>query len=116
MKKSITILSILLISVLTLQSCKNGEGDSSSSEIENTDIVPSGTYTGEAIKVDPDEQEVYLKTEDDKTLELYFTDQTELTQNGETVAFDALSEGQTLKVQVEKKGKRLDPISVEIVE
>ncbi|AVR47274.1 hypothetical protein C7S20_00910 [Christiangramia fulva] len=101
---------------LGFQSCKNGEGDASSSEIENTDIVPSGTYTGEAIKVDPEEQEVYLKTDDDKTLELYFTDQTKLSKDGETVAFNTLSEGQTLQVEVEKKGKRLDPISVEIVE
>lgn len=115
MKKTLVLVGLLLISMLGMQSCKNGQ-DSSSSEIENTDIVASGTYTGKAIKVDPDEKEIYVKTDDDKTLELYFTDKTELTQNGEKVSFDALSQGQEVKVKVEKKGKRLDPISVEIVE
>jgi len=57
-----------------------------------------------------------VRTSDDKLLELYFTDNTALTKNGETVEFGALSEGVSVEVQVEKKGKKLDPIAVKIME
>jgi CspA family cold shock protein len=55
-------------------------------------------------------------TEDGKTLELYFTDETLLTRNGEDVAFSELSEGQKVQVEVKKVGKRLDPVSVKIID
>ena len=51
-----------------------------------------------------------------ETLELYFTETTALTKNGETVAFDQLAEGQKVEVEVKADGKRLDPISVKILE
>lgn len=80
----------------------------------STDVVDSGTYQGTIKEVEPDKTEIYVETSDGKTLELYFTDQTTLTQNGEPVEFSALEEGQTVEVEVEKVGKRLDPISVDI--
>lgn len=83
---------------------------------EQTDAVESGTYEGTIDKVEPAKTEIYVKTTDDKTLELYFTEATKLTRNGETVAFDALEAGQKVEVEIEKVGKRLDPISVEILE
>ncbi|HET8753368.1 MAG TPA: hypothetical protein VFM59_03335 [Salinimicrobium sp.] len=83
---------------------------------ENTDVVESGTYEGTIDKVEADKNEIYVSTADDKTLELYFTDETELTQNGSPVEFSALEVGQNVRVQVEKVGKRLDPISVEILD
>lgn len=49
-------------------------------------------------------------------LELYFTDQTKLTQNGQAASFDALKEGQNLEATVEKKGNRLEPMTVNIME
>ncbi len=49
-------------------------------------------------------------------LELYFTDQTKLTQNGQTATFDALKKGQNLEVTVEKKGNRLEPMAVNILQ
>ncbi|WP_224994884.1 hypothetical protein [Cesiribacter sp. SM1] len=103
----------MCVALVTLQACG---GDSSSTEMENTDIVPSGTYTGTAERVDTEEQEIYVETQDGKTLELYFTDQTKLTQNGETVSFDALQKGQNVEVEVEKKGQRLEPVAVRILE
>ena len=116
MKKPIVIGAMAAISFLALPSCNQGAGNGGSAEIENTDLVPSGTYTGTATEVDAEEKEIYVETEDGKTLELYFTDQTELTQNGESVAFDALSEGAQVEITVEKKGKRLEPVSVKIME
>lgn len=83
---------------------------------ENTDVVESGTYQGTVKEVEPAKTEIYVSTEDGKTLELYFTEQTTLTRNGQTVEFSELEQGQRVEVEVEKKGKRLDPISVSILE
>ena len=80
----------------------------------STDVVESGNYEGKIIEIEADEVEIYVKTDDGKVLELYFTDTTKLTQNGEEVPFETLEEDQTVEVEVEKVGKRLDPISVTI--
>lgn len=82
---------------------------------EKTDVVDSGTYRGIVDKVEPSKTEIYVKTSDNKTLELYFTENTTLTRNGETVEFSNLEEGQQVEVEVEKSGKRLDPIAVRIL-
>lgn len=83
---------------------------------EKTDVVESGTYQGSIKKVEPSKDEIYVETADDKTLELYFTENTRLTRGGNTVEFSELEKGQNVEVEVEKVGKRLDPISVEILE
>ncbi len=83
---------------------------------ESTDVVESGTYMGTVDEVEADKTEIYVKTDDNKTLELYFTDKTELTKSGNAVDFSELAEGDKVEVTVEKVGKRLDPISVKIVE
>ena len=114
MKKYILTFAVFAFILTGFQSCK--EGEESSTELENTDLVESGTYLGVAQKVDDEEQEIYFETEDGKVLELYFTEQTELSQNGQVVAFDILEQGQQLEVTVEKKGKRLEPVRVVIVE
>lgn len=82
---------------------------------EKTDVVDSGTYRGTVDKVEPSKTEIYVKTTDDKTLELYFTETTTLTRNGQTVEFSELKKGQQVEVDVEKSGKRLDPIAVRIL-
>ncbi|WP_299826555.1 hypothetical protein [uncultured Pontibacter sp.] len=81
-----------------------------------TDVVESGTYQGTVDKVVPEKREIYVKTDDNKRLELYFTDNTSLTRNGQTVEFDQLKEGGKVEVQVEKTGQRLDPVAVTILE
>lgn len=83
---------------------------------EKTDVVESGTYQGIIQEVEAEKTEIYVETSDGKTLELYFTDSTTLTRNGETVEFSELQEGQNVEVAVEKTGQRLDPISVTILE
>ena len=82
----------------------------------NTDVVDSGTYTGKIKKVKPEETEIYVTIDQGKELELYFTDETTLTKNGNDVEFSELSKGQKVKVEVKKVGKRLDPLAVEILE
>lgn len=81
-----------------------------------TDTVDSGTYEGTIQEVEAEKSEIYVETEDGKTLELYFTDETELTHDGEKVEFSSLEEDQKVEVQVEKTGKRLDPLAVKILE
>lgn len=83
---------------------------------ENTDVVDSGTYQGTVKEVEASKTEIYVETEEGQTLELYFTEQTDLTRNGSTINFSELEEGQNVEVEVEKVGKRLDPISVEILD
>ena len=82
----------------------------------STDVVDSGTYQGKIKEVEVEKSEIYVGTADGKTLELYFTDKTKLTRNGAPVDFSALKEGQKVVVEIEKVGKRLDPLSVQITE
>ncbi|WP_266204865.1 hypothetical protein [Pontibacter kalidii] len=83
---------------------------------EGTDVVESGTYQGTVDEVEPEKTEIYVETQDNKRLELYFNENTSLTRNGETVAFDQLEKGQQVEVEVEKVGQRLEPIAVRIME
>lgn len=78
--------------------------------------VESGTYQGTVDEVVPEETEIYVITDDDQTLELYFTDETVLSRDGNMVEFSELQQGQKVEVEVEKVGERLDPISVKILE
>ena len=103
MKKSIAILAFARLTLFA--SC---------GENKKTDIVESGTYQGVAEEVDPGEKEIYVRTADSKLLELYFTNTTTLTKNGEAAEFDALKEGGNVEVTVEKKGNKLEPITVNI--
>lgn len=83
---------------------------------EKTDVVDSGVYQGTVEEVEADKTEIYVKTADDKLLELYFTEATTLTRGGQTVEFSELAEGQKVEVEVKKEGQRLDPVSVKILE
>jgi hypothetical protein len=104
----------LLVSAFTAGSALATED--SSKEIRNTSVVDSGTYKVTAKKVDPEEKEIYVTTAEGKTLELYFSDSTKLTQGGKVVTFDALKNGQQLEIQVEKSGNKLKPLAVTILE
>ena len=83
---------------------------------ETTDTVESGIYEGTITEVEPEKTEIYVQTNDDKTLELYFTETTELTRGGSVVEFSELQKGQNVEVEVKKTGKRLDPVSVKILD
>lgn len=83
---------------------------------EKTDVVESGTYQGTIEEVEADKSEIYVKTADGKLLELYFTESTTLTKDGQTVEFSELAEGKKVEVEVKKDGKRLDPVSVKIIQ
>lgn len=83
---------------------------------ESTDVVESGTYQGTIDEVEPSKTEIYVTTADNKTLELYFTEETQLTRGGNEVEFSELEAGQNVEVEVEKVGQRLDPLAVRILD
>lgn len=103
--KTRLLTTVLFSTVLLFLSC--GEG---------TDVVESGTYQGTIKEVEPSKSEIYVETEDDKTLELYFTEDTELTRNGSPADFSVLEEGMRVEVDVEKEGQRLNPLAVRVLE
>ena len=96
-----TLMAALLLGVA---SCGGG----------GVEVVESGTYQGTISEVNASEQEIYVETPDDKTLELYFTDSTQLTQDGQKVDFSMLKKDQQVEVTVEKMGKKLNPLKVKI--
>lgn len=83
---------------------------------EGTDVVESGIYQGTIKEVEPSKTEIYVETDDDKTLELYFTPETQLTREGTEIEFSTLQEGMRVEVEVIKEGKRLDPIAVKVLQ
>lgn len=105
MKKILLPLVLAATTLFFLSSCE-----------EKHDQVPSGTYSGNIKEVEAAKSEIYVKTDDGKTLELYFSNATKLTQNGQTVPFSTLKEGQKVSVQVNNVGGSLDPIAVDIKE
>ncbi len=115
MKKLFVFLLVPLLSSLSVDALADDKKkDDSSAEMENTSVVPSGTYNVTAERVDPKEKEIYAKTKDGKILELYLQDSTKLMKDGKKVSFDALKKGQKLEVKVEKKGNKLEPLEVRI--
>lgn len=106
MKRAFIALMLAASGMITFQSC---------GENEKTDIVESGTYQGVAQKVEADEREIYVKTADDKLLELYFTDSTKLTKDGNVVPFETIKQNGKVEVQLEKKGNKLVPLAVSIL-
>ncbi|WP_162426058.1 hypothetical protein [Pontibacter pudoricolor] len=105
MKNYKAIFAFLLLLLPFMYACQQG-----------TDVVESGTYQGTVDEVEPAKTEIYVKTADNKRLELYFNENTTLTRNGETVQFDQLQKGQKVEVEVNKVGQRLEPVAVRILE
>lgn len=104
MKKLVS--TLFLSATLFLVSC---------GENKNTNVVESGTYSGVAEEVEVDEKEIYVKTEDDKLIELYFTDETKvLKKDGSKGSFEDLKEDGKVEVTVEKEGNKNVPITVQI--
>ena len=101
----------LMFATSFMVGCEKGGGEEGGEQA----VVESGTYEGTIKEVNPEEREIYVDS-NGKELELYFIDETKLTKGGETAEFSALEKGQKVKVEVKKVGKRLDPLSVQIVE
>ncbi|MFD2531776.1 hypothetical protein [Gracilimonas halophila] len=101
MRQKTKLTAILSIFILVFTAC-GGE----------TAVVESGTYSGTITEVNASETEIYVNLDSGETIELYFTDETTLTLDGEAVPFTAIQVDDSVEVTVEKTGKRLDPVSV----
>lgn len=78
-------------------------------------VVDAGTYQGTIDKVVPDEVEIYVSLESGEQLELYFNEETELVEDGESVDFSAISAGDSVELTVEREGNRNIPVRVELL-
>ena len=83
---------------------------------EQTSVVESGTYNGTITEVNAEETEIYVELDSGELIELYFTDATTLTRDGEEVPFSAIEMNDRIEVTVEKTGQRLDPVSVVLLD
>src|SRR6056297_1158933 len=101
MRYSIMFTMIISALLLSLSACG-----------EETFVVESGTYTGTIAEINTDETEIYVDLESGERVELYFTDETTLTQDGEDVPFSTIEVDDRVEVTIEKTGQRLDPVSV----
>ncbi|MDZ7755833.1 hypothetical protein [Rhodohalobacter sp.] len=99
--KQFKFVSILTLLFLMISACG-----------EDTSVVESGTYTGTIQEVNAEETEIYVNLEEGGVIELYFTDETTLTRDGEDVPFSSIQVDDRVEVTVEKTGQRLDPVSV----
>lgn len=107
MKNTLLTLAFALMSMIAFQACES---------TDEHDVVESGSYMGTISEVEADETEIYVDLDNGKKLELYFTDNTQVTMNGNSATFEDLSEGAKVEVTVEKKGQRMEPVTVKIME
>jgi hypothetical protein len=71
---------------------------------------------GTITEVNAEETEIYVNLESGQLVELYFTDTTTLSQNGEEVPFSTIEVDDRVEVTLEKVGQRLDPVSVVLLD
>jgi ribosomal protein S1 len=102
------MISLAFILALGITGCGSESSDST--------VVNDGTYEGTITEVNAEETEIYVDIPNEGTLELYFKDQTKLLKNEKEVPFKTLQNGQKVEVKVERVGKRLDPLTVRILE
>jgi hypothetical protein len=75
------------------------------------------TVEGTVKKVVAKKKEIYLMPADGgKKMEFYFPKDAQYLKGGQPVEFNALKEGQKVRVTYTKKGKRLNPSKAEILE
>jgi hypothetical protein len=86
-------------------------------------LVSAGAFAtasvveGEIVKIVPAETEIYVKSkEDGKKYEYYFNKATQVFEGEKASTFANLKTGQKVRVTAQKKGKRLDPEKVEILQ
>jgi hypothetical protein len=104
--RKVALPSLVLAFMLLLGGCGGGG--------EETTVVESGTYEGTVSEVNAEEREIYVDVPKTGTLELYFTDSTRVFKDSVRAAFDSLRVDQSVAVEVEKVGQRLDPVTVTI--
>lgn len=78
-------------------------------------VVDAGTYEGTIDKVVPAETEIYVSLDSGEQLELYFNEQTRVTQAGAPADFSAITKGASVRVTLSREGNRNIPEKVELL-
>lgn len=105
-----------LLAVFSIGIANAADDEKKELDAEEVSVVEDGTYTVTAHIVDDEEEELYVKMDDGRILELYIKSDTKLMHDGEMIEFEKFEKGQTLEIEVEKDGDHMKPISVAIVE
>jgi len=75
------------------------------------------TVEGRVQKVVAKKKEIYLTPADgSRKMEFYFPESAQYLKGGQPAGFEALKEGQKVRVTFTRKGKRLNPSKAEILE
>jgi len=78
---------------------------------------PELTVEGTIKKLVSKKKEIYVSPKDGgKKFEFYFPDNAQFFKAGQSVGFDALKEGQKVRVTYTQTGRRLNPVKAEILE
>lgn len=101
MTNSLKLITLISVLIFAFSACN-----------DQTSVVESGTYNGTISEINAEETEIYVQLESGERIELYFTENTTLSQNGEEVSFSTIQVDDRVEVTVEKTGQRLDPVSV----
>jgi len=79
-------------------------------------MVDSGTYDGTILKINAAETEIYVALDEERVLELYFTESTTVTRGDGEGTFDDLAKGQSVRVEVEREEEGMVPLHVKILD
>lgn len=99
--------TLIVCILFVVAGCGSEGGDATS--------VDSGSYTGTISEVNADEQKITVAVPDSGTLDLSFSDSTEVVKNFMSMPFDSLRTDREVRVEVEKVGDRLDPKIVHLL-
>jgi hypothetical protein len=85
---------------------------------ERAEESPTDTeaYNGTIAKVDAEAREVHVEVPDEGTMELAFTDTTQVLKNFLEVPFDSLNTDRKVRVEVVETGNQSTPTTVTLLE
>ena len=85
---------------------------------ERAEESPTDTeaYNGTIAKVDAEAREVHVEVPDEGTMELAFTDTTQVLKNFLAVPFDSLGPNQEVRVQVVEPGDQPTPTTATLLD
>ncbi|WP_232797878.1 hypothetical protein [Salinibacter altiplanensis] len=78
--------------------------------------METDAYNGTITEIDAEEREVHVEVPDEGTMELAFTDTTQVLKNFLEMPFDSLNADRKVRVEVTEAGEQPIPTSVTLLE
>lgn len=82
----------------------------------NESSMETDAYNGTVTEVNAEEEKIHVEVPDEGTMELTFTDSTQVLKNFLEVPLDSLSADQEVRVQVAEAGEQPTPVTVNLIE